>query len=326
MLKDPIFILGAHKSGTTLLRNLLDGHSELFAIPIEPHPFQMLDKWIQYELRYTYPKKESINQAKKNLVNLVYHLKNSDDKNGGGYVSDKWDLKLFEKELFKTKAKEIQEFIEQYTNAIYSAIYKNGLPKNIRPVEKSVTNAEYAIELSKIFPEAKFIHVIRNPYANVCSIRKYKNKSKIPYLRSIIKSLVDSHYFLYRNMNLIENYLIIKYEDLVEKLSDSISNIAQFLKIKNEEILHKPTTLAEPWYGNSVYGEHSFSVYNVSLEKWKKEITHMEIYLVNKYLEFFLKDFEYLKEQVQRNIYLPSIKENFKSYILNRIFISLNLK
>ena len=35
----PIFILGCTKSGTTLLRNLFDGHPDLFIIPFETHFF-----------------------------------------------------------------------------------------------------------------------------------------------------------------------------------------------------------------------------------------------------------------------------------------------
>ena len=38
-MENPVFILGSHKSGTSLLRNLLDGISGFFVIPIEAHFF-----------------------------------------------------------------------------------------------------------------------------------------------------------------------------------------------------------------------------------------------------------------------------------------------
>jgi hypothetical protein len=40
LMNQSIFILGAHKSGSSLLRSLLDGHPQLFAIPLETHLFQ----------------------------------------------------------------------------------------------------------------------------------------------------------------------------------------------------------------------------------------------------------------------------------------------
>jgi len=39
-LKAPIFLLGSHKSETSLLRALLDGHKDLFVFPTETHLFK----------------------------------------------------------------------------------------------------------------------------------------------------------------------------------------------------------------------------------------------------------------------------------------------
>jgi len=325
-LNNPIFILGAHKSGTTLLRNLLDGHSELFVIPMEPHPFQMLNKWLLYELRSTSPKNISYNQAKKNLLKLILHLSKTKDQKGGGIVSDKWDLKIFEKELFSQNVENLKEFIEQYVQAIHYSIFKTKPSAELRFVEKSVTNTEYAIELYKYFPNSKFIHVVRNPYANLVSIRKYKSKSKLPFLKAAINTLVNSHYFLHRNREIIDNYMIIKYEDLVENLDKSMQHVSEFLQIKNEEILFKPTSLAEPWLGNSVYDKKSFGVYNASLEKWKTEIADIEIYLINKFMNYFLSEFNYSSIDCRKNIFWPNGKESIKTYILNRILIAFDQK
>ena len=38
-MTDPIFLLGSHKSGTSLLRSLLDGHPDLDVLPREAHFF-----------------------------------------------------------------------------------------------------------------------------------------------------------------------------------------------------------------------------------------------------------------------------------------------
>ena len=53
----PIFLLGCHKSGTSLLRSLLDGHPDLFVIPIETHFFQATGHWTDYRMRRSWPKR-----------------------------------------------------------------------------------------------------------------------------------------------------------------------------------------------------------------------------------------------------------------------------
>ena len=42
--KNYVFILGQHKSGSSLLRSLLDGHPDLFVIPVETHYFSLSQK------------------------------------------------------------------------------------------------------------------------------------------------------------------------------------------------------------------------------------------------------------------------------------------
>ena len=50
----PIFILGAHKSGTSYLRALLDGHPDLYVVPLEAHYFQHLGFNIENYIRSPY--------------------------------------------------------------------------------------------------------------------------------------------------------------------------------------------------------------------------------------------------------------------------------
>ncbi|MGI8607235.1 MAG: sulfotransferase, partial [Gaiellaceae bacterium] len=55
-LKRPVFILGAHKSGTSLLRSLLDATPGFFVLPKEPHFFAYSGRWIDYPLRRRQPR------------------------------------------------------------------------------------------------------------------------------------------------------------------------------------------------------------------------------------------------------------------------------
>lgn len=51
----PIFILGCTKSRTSMMRNLFDGHPDLFIVPAESHFFQNIGFWINYFFRRSAP-------------------------------------------------------------------------------------------------------------------------------------------------------------------------------------------------------------------------------------------------------------------------------
>ena len=55
MKNPPVFILGSHKSGTSLLRSLLDSHPKLYIIPFETHFIASLGRWVQYSYRRQKP-------------------------------------------------------------------------------------------------------------------------------------------------------------------------------------------------------------------------------------------------------------------------------
>ena len=67
----PIFILGCTKSGTTLMRNLFDGHPDLFVIPFESHFFQNTGRGIEYSYRRTRPTSRTIEDKKEGLISWI---------------------------------------------------------------------------------------------------------------------------------------------------------------------------------------------------------------------------------------------------------------
>ena len=215
MMNKPIFILGAHKSGSTLLRSLLDGHHELFVVPLETHIFQNACFWVDYRLRRTHPQALGFEAIKQNFINQVEEYNTSTDYMSDANLVGRFDMRRFRKQLLATSAKTFDEIISQYLAAIYENLFHKSMPEHLRIVEKSVENAEFAIDLNHMYADAKFIHILRNPYANVVSLRRHIGRKGYPFLAQIILALKNSFYNLYRNRRLIDNYLIIKYEDLI---------------------------------------------------------------------------------------------------------------
>jgi hypothetical protein len=166
MNQQPIFILGAHKSGTTLLRNLLSGHPNLFVVPFESHFFPLNDKDVKYEYRKHCSQGLSYTEIEGEFKKWISTQNEAVDPMGDTFVTGKLDVGKFSETFQLTESDTDKTRFEKYMIAIHECLDFGELSDNKRVVEKSVENAEFAVELAKMFPEARFVHIVRNPYAH----------------------------------------------------------------------------------------------------------------------------------------------------------------
>ena len=191
--RNPIFILGSHKSGTSLLRSLLDGHSSLSVIPTETHFFELTGHMVHYALRRSMPANYSKDEIRHRLIDYVKRQNN--DKNPysdlcgfSGYDVDRL-IRFLDRELPDSR----RDLFELYITALYYAFTGNSISEHSRIVEKSVEQAEHATLLRKYFPDSQFLHIIRNPYATLVAIRKVQSRRRYPDLRRIVSSMHNSY-------------------------------------------------------------------------------------------------------------------------------------
>ncbi|MFX0170569.1 MAG: sulfotransferase [Candidatus Hodarchaeota archaeon] len=322
LMKNPIFICGSHKSGTSLLRALLDGHSDLFVIPIEAHIFQYSNHWVDYRLRRAKPTKRSMNEIKEAYIKIIKEVNEKTTQVADADVTGKLNVSDFINEINK-ETKNFKELIIQYFQAIYKSLFGTDLPSNLRVVEKTVENAEVAEYLKRLFPDAKFIHILRNPYSNLVSLRKSelsRGKQKYPFLFPLLETLENSYYFLYRNMQLLKNdYLVIKYEDLLETPEKIMRQIANHISIEFQDNIMKPTAIGENWAGNSSRGLIFNGINKENAERWKSEMNHLESFYVTRYFSFVLQDFGYDKFIIKKSNKRRVKGEGLKTYFRNRL-------
>ncbi len=327
---NPIFIVGSHKSGTTLFKSLFDGHRDIFVIPFETELMKWIGNWIYYPLKRQFPKENSINDIKNALVSNIRHIDTMRlDKMGGlGNIDlrGRFNLGYFRKFMKKTHTS-LNEMIIDYFIAIYYSL-GGEIPFNKKYiVEKTVGNSEYAIFLKQLFPNAKFIHLIRNPYANIVSLRRYASKrlGHYPPLYPYMDGLDYTYHMLYKNELLLqEDYYVLKYEDLIEHPTETMQKIARYLNIDYTSTLTIPSTIGIQWVGNSSTGETFYGISKSPLAKWKKDILPMEIRWVNLRFSHILERFGYERLSSFQNILKKNKGESFKTYIVNRIAYRLD--
>lgn len=316
-MDSPIFLLGAHKSGTSLLRSLFDGHPNLYVVPFETHIFNHLG----YPVSNPYFENTSLsNQISTN--NFFKHLEainQSNDPYADSININRFDLKKF-KASFYTDS-DLKSTVISYLESIQKADSQNTFNKKMRVVEKSVTHHEYALELSLLFPNAKFIHLIRNPYANWVALRKYKSISKGgPLLYRVAKTFQNNFYFLERNKRSIKNYHVLKYEDLVSNTEHSLNTICKFLDLEFTPSLLTPTKNGDIWKGNSTSDKKFNSVNADNLNRWKSSIHPVDIFYVNQLFSPFIKEYDYPFLDYNKGFYNRLPKEGLVKYIMNRFY------
>lgn len=327
-MKNPVFICGIHKSGTSFLRSLLDNHPSLNVLPIETHFISHLGFEIEYYYRRQMKQDFDKDRFIKNCSILIKEYHDATfNESSDAQLSGKFDTSIFEKEL-QSKINDDSSYMEMfnaYADAIFSSIKINTKTSSKRTVEKSVENGEVALYYKSIFPEAKFIHIVRNPYANLVSLRKFKGKQGYPITKSLIEILENNFYNIGKNKEILgSNYLVIKYEDILNAPNKTMNTIAEFLNIEVNDQLFQPSSMGVPWKGNSFdkQSKKQEGINNRGINKWKEHIYPLEVFLINRFLSERMNKYGYdiyKPKNLKFNYFKPIKKEDLKTYVLNRI-------
>lgn len=254
---ESFFIIGAQRSGTTLLRLMLNAHSKV-SIP-EEGTF-----WMPLLRRYKRAPNRLLTE-KQLQKDLQYIVSNSQFK--------LWDISAAElrEKINLTTCPDLYSLINR-TYSIYSAkhdkvIWGDKTPSFFRMIPA----------LSELFKRASFIHIIRDGRDLHLSWRKMdSSKSNIA-----VGALEWQHKVICAQQDLLKfaesRHLEIRYEDLVANPSGSLKNICHFLKIDFE-----PEMLNYWKQSHKFIGEHHSKLIfrplsTNSVNKWKKNLSSSEL-------------------------------------------------
>ena len=320
---NPVFILGPHKSGTSLLRHLLDDVPEITTFPFESHYINALGFPTNYYYRRQIGWKFNNKKFIEYVTSIVNFYNGHDSNLHDINLKNRFNMKLFHQEIKECmKIQNKQELFYKYLESSLISLNQeiNNNAKIV--VEKSVEHAEHALTIKSIFPNAKFIHIIRNPYSNIVSQRKFKTfNNKYPFLPDILLAFQNHYAAMKRNLKYFneQEYMIIKYEDIVDTPKETMSKIANYLDINYSDKMLIPTSLGEEWAGNSTSGVKQNGISKVK----QGPIYPIESRLVTKMFRRFLGDMYKFKDAGSAFRTLKKIKgESFRRYRQNRAFQS----
>lgn len=311
MSENPIFITGLHKSGTTLVRSLLDGHPELQTIPFESHFFPLSGAWTENE----YQRSQAKSFEPQRLLNYINEVNTTRNPYGDHFATGLVDFEVFREKLVSLLKE--KEAAYAYFEALRVSLYRE---VKGRMVEKSIENFEFFHEYQALFPGARFIHIIRNPYDNLVSLRKFKQKSGRFPMYSRLLPTIRQHYFHLEKNSQYANYRVVRYEDLLNEPKKTITDLVNFLGLEWHDCLMNPTIMGRPWKGNSVKGIVHNGLSAGLKEAWKNEITPFESMMLTRGLDNIIEKWGYEPFIKKGTCLTFAPGESFTRYLHNRLF------
>ncbi len=213
------YILSMGRSGSTLLEFILDAHPNV-NIPLE-------SRFIIHLYSKYHKKKKWTDNDKKEFIKDLYKDKK---------LNDFWnfDKEKLEKDVLNTSTNISFFSLCRIITLNYVSFFEK---KNITiQGNKNPIYALWTDVLYQLNKDAKFIHLVRNPMGVVASQKKLGN-TKTSYL-AYRWNLMNNKIETIKQKN-PQNFLTIKYEDLLNSPEKTIKEVCQFLKIDfTEEMLN----------------------------------------------------------------------------------------
>jgi hypothetical protein len=287
----PFFILSNPRSGSSLLRIICDCNNHL---TVPPESGFLL--WWKSKYESISPEELKTPVILDKLVQDILSSKKFET----------WNLKKVE--LFEYLSLHNPNSYAQVGSLIY---YFQAHKREKHPIVWGDKNNYYIYhldELITLYPNAKFIHLIRDGRDVACSYRNLSSITsssdyfpKLPFeIEEIAKEWADNNCRIEKFLNekARGNFLLIKYEELVRSLENTCKKISEFLNVPYDEkmleydILNKMNRL-EPsqtldWKMNTLKKPDSSRI-----KQYLQKFSAQELELFNTHAGVTLKNFGY---------------------------------
>jgi len=282
----PVFICGVHRGGTTLLRDMLDDHPSLSVLPSEGTFITNQEQQIlalPLDMRCSFLCKLWLRRLVNSINQPPYWLLGRSSTQSSPYV---YFTRAFITwwNFFANEKENKNDLWPMIVVQLAYAFAQNKFAENSTVccwVDKTPTNERYLARLWRQFPEAKILHIIRDP-KDVFASRKKSEPFTPP--RVFIRDLRMSFKVAYEQQTKNDSrYLLIKYEDLCSDPSAMGHNVSAFLGIQYLPCLINPTVAGKPTQANSSFKPNTVhgKILSADEHRHEKLITSKEMQLLS---------------------------------------------
>lgn len=233
-LAPPVFIGGQRRSGTTLMRTLLDRHPNLAGVPHESFFFQ--DQ--KFERFFD----EMLERHSLRFVHL------------------------------EIGPREIHRAVGAFVDALFAPYCRQkGAHRWVEKTTKNIKRIDY---LFRLFPEAQFIHMIRDPRDTLCSMKARAGDDRPDWAGFTAEVIAPewvrcvSNGLTWRNRP--DRYMEVRYEQLASEPEATLRRVFDFI--------------GEPWdpvvlvsSSERGRGKAFQPIFTSSIGRWKTELSPEEV-------------------------------------------------
>jgi hypothetical protein len=286
------FICGHRKSGTTLLANLLDGHSQLAVYPVD---LVLLYAYFPDFIR----KHDDPGMRRERLDRILFaDLRQRLD-------ATLIDVNALARNFFDgLRDEELGEpaVLIGRLMAAFQSVSAQTAETRRWGLFKETSIEIYAAEILKWFPDARFIHLMRDPRDNFAALAagvdSYYSRMGEDHnrtLASLLNRVRTGFRMAQHNRAALgeDRYLTVRFEDITAAPEASMRRVADFLGIAFEDSMLTPTMLGRPSGGNAFDGVATFDVNRRNVDRWRERISPQDAQVIEFHLAEEMAAFGY---------------------------------
>lgn len=252
-----IFIIGQHRTGSTLLKNILDQHSDITMAFDEMNVFEPF---------------------RKNTIDKILESENVTSHELTGRISNKEVYGTFWREFEQSgiQLDELEQYLKGETRLSPASVMKATLELLKKRNSTEIVGVKYPLHFRKVdylreqFPESVILFLTRNPKA-IISSKLHDDATKQRKEKSVVYRMLV-HYFtlIYFSIEYIlsvkmymknrDRLMLVTYENLVTNMRETVRQICIPCNIQLEEKMLQASGKSSSYKIDSTKGIHAESI------------------------------------------------------------------
>ncbi len=277
-LKQPVFLICGERSGSNLIRAIMNSHSAFFA-PMPLHLMRLL--WAKVDAYGDLSKDENWDALIRHTCMIL-----RDQVGTIGKRSHEEDIR--------------ENVSERSFEDIFNYVYLSAMQETTkkRLFLKELYVHQFLPLILAHYPDAKFVYQVRDPRDVVLSMMKLPLQGGLLWASHVLREEQEGFLNAYHTLT-ADRVFVQRYEDLLERPEDVLKSLCEFLEVEFEEQMlefHK-TKESKDSSGKSVAWKNlAQPLMTNNHGKYRNALTRLEISLIEAYGERVLEAFEYERD------------------------------
>ena len=325
-MKDPIFIIGMARTGTTLMARILKQSGVVYVLN-ETHFMRECEALLDGNNRFV---DEDPARLRK-LVNLFLTIQRKDYYRKTEYQEYPEEADSILEAYFSKKGRDFAWFLHCFFAHECKTVNR------LWPGDQTPNHVFYVKRIVALFPKAKFINMVRDPRAVILSQKnKWRaGKRKGQPTFEVLRTWVNYHpvtQTMYWNKAVdagikadaeigTDNFVTVRFEDLVTNPEPTMRSVCRFLKLKFDAgMISVPVSMS-----SNILGFQGNGLDPQVIAKWKEMLSNTEVFMVEKVAGQRLQKLEYqVQEPVPQILSLLAFLIVLPIQVFCTVLINLN--